>query len=137
MSRAELCVDLPVTSTCVHTPTRRDSGTSVLKNPLDFAVLSPQQGLPPSSSSLPAATAASQRIREEVRMLGRNLDSASFMAHGVYAVCCSSRGLTLCRGYRQYTVKSWKAHPRKECWQGKLFTQKLTSRLVVGTFHAI
>lgn len=79
-------MDSPVTSTCVHTPTRRDSGTSVLENPLDFAVLSPQQGLPPSSSSLPAATAASQRIREEVRMLGRNLDSASFMAH--VGVCC-------------------------------------------------
>ena len=53
----------------------------MLENHLDFAILSPQQGLPPSSSSLPAATAASQRIRGEVRMLRRNLDSASFMAH--------------------------------------------------------
>lgn len=43
----------------------------------------------------------------------------------------------LCRGYRQHPVKSWEAHPRKECWQKKLFTQKLTSRLVVGTFHTI
>lgn len=79
-------MDSPVTSTRVHTPARRESGTSVLENHLDFAILSPQQGLPPSSSSLPAATAASQRIRGEVRMLRRNLDSASFMAH--VGVCC-------------------------------------------------
>lgn len=81
-------MDSPVTSTRVHTPAQRESGTSVLENHFDFAVLSPQQGLPPSSSSLPAATAASQRIREEVRTLRRNLDSASFMAHGVLHGTC-------------------------------------------------
>lgn len=60
------------------------------------------------------------------------------MAHmGICCMLLTTGPVALCWGYRQHPVKSWEAHPRKECWQEKLFTQRLTSRLVVGTFHTI